>query len=1107
MARLPPSAPALLVLIAVGLVLAAPLLQGETLCTDDGALHIYRTVALDRALRDGLLYPRWFPDLAYGYGFPFFVYREPLSYYALEALHLLGLSVPTAFNVTMAGGVVVAGIAIYLLGRDIFGPRGGMLAGVVHMAAPYVLIGPLVRGNLPEVIAFALMPLILFFFRRLIVYGHTRYFVASTASYAALFLTHNISSLLFTPFLLVYIALLGWVQVADSRWQMADGRSPIADSPASPRDRSSIISHVRYAIRDTRYALLSIALTLGLTAFFWLPALAEQNEAQLYLTHSTRGNDYHFNFISLEELLGGPGSFDPNLLNPPLRISFGWAQLVLAALGVLGYRRAQNREQRATVIAAAVAAITFTLMALPITLPLWERLPLIRFVQFPWRFVGRAMLPTALLAAASLSPPRSINHKDTKTRSQLRVFAPLRLRSGQASWLVVTVFGTVVLVALLFTAPLSYPRVCPTPHALDINDVFAYERLSGHVGVDPLGAYLPVTVIERPGGSPLEAMYSAGRAIERFDASALPGGARVFDAQYGPNRADVLVSSPTAFTATYLAFAFPGWNAQIDGHPIAIRPSYPNGLVTFDVPAGEHRIHVEFGDSPQRALADGISLIAVVAMIAAVVIHWRSRRSLIAYRLLLIASGARHASRFTLSILLALLVYVVVKSLLIDPGLTPLRATRLIGDALNGIAHPPDATFGDELRLLGYTATPSTVRPGERFRVDLYWKALKPLTANYQAEVSIADTDGWLWSPKHADRPRDYNSFPSMPEWPLDGYAVDSFEVEVLPGAPPGEYDLVVQVFDRETLAPLLPGTLPAPGRVAASIGKIRVDRATRSFDADELRIYGGERHELDDDMTLLGYNIDRVEGVPGESILLTFFWQADRKPQTDRSFRIELVDSSGNVLSSSVLPVGNESYRTSHWEAGEQVITLASLRVPAAAPSGDYHWRAVLLDDAARPAYDVELQPTLRVTAPARTFDVPPIENRIDVGVGDFATLLGFNVAGDAFAPGDTIDLTLFWQPRAETSTSYKVFVHVLDEAGHIVAQADAVPVNGERPTTGWLPHEVIPDRHTIPLPGDLVGGLYRIQAGLYDVDGGARLKTSEGADSIILADIDVKE
>src|SRR5512143_546819 len=77
-------------LIIAGLILAAPLLQNAWLCTDDGALHVYRTVALDRALSDGLLYPRWFPDLAYGYGFPFFNSRGPLGYYLIDLVHRLG---------------------------------------------------------------------------------------------------------------------------------------------------------------------------------------------------------------------------------------------------------------------------------------------------------------------------------------------------------------------------------------------------------------------------------------------------------------------------------------------------------------------------------------------------------------------------------------------------------------------------------------------------------------------------------------------------------------------------------------------------------------------------------------------------------------------------------------------------------------------------------------------------------------------------------------------------------------------------------------------------------------------------------------------------------
>ncbi len=1094
---------ALLILIILGLTLAAPLLQGETLCTDDGALHVYRTVALDRAMAGGVLYPRWFPDLAYGYGFPFFVYREPLGYYALEGLHRLGVSVPNAFNLVLAGSLVLSGVTMFLLAGDIFGPRGGLLAGVAYLTAPYTLIGPLTRGNLPEVIAFALMPLILFFFRRLVVLRGARYFAAAIVAYAALFLTHNISTLLFTPLLLAYIAILGWAQMADSR-------SQIVDRPAAIRD-------MRYAICEMQYACLAIVLTLGLTAFFWLPALVEQDQAQLYLTHSSRGNDYHFNFIGLDELLGGPGSSDPHLLNPPLRIVFGWPQLALAALGVIAYRRTQSGEQRATIAAAAAATVALVFMALPASLPFWDNLPLIRFVQFPWRFVGRAMLPAALLAGAIFSSRDKTNHQDTKAGMGMPTYVFGNLRVFVPSWL----FSISIFTALLFTTPLAYPHLCPTPHDLDINDVFAYERATGHIGVDPLGAYLPRTVIERPTGSPLEAQYTAEKtggkaasAIERFDTRTLPAGARLLDAQYGPNRADLTLSTPRAFTATYLAFAFPGWRVSIDDQPVETRPSDPAGLITFDVPAGEHRIHIAFGSSPQRAFADGLSLIALLAALVVVILVHRGsgRQWPITHRLSPATGNTQYATivpvakrsgiRNTLYALLALLTFILVKVAFVDTGRTPLRASRLAGETLAGVSRPLEVTFGERLRLLGYDVSASSTRPGETIRVDLYWKALRPLDAAYQAEVRIADADGWAWSPKHAERPRDYNTFPPTLQWAIDAYALDSFEVETLPGTPPGNYTLVAQIFDRATLAPLPPSPASGPGQLTASIGSIRIDRAARTFDAGQLRIYGGERIELDADLTLLGYNIDRVDTAPGESVLLTFFWQARHAPQADRVLRVELAGASDDALASRDIVIGGDAYPTSRWSAEEQIVAPVVMRVPAATPSGEYHWRGSLLDDAGRPGETFDMRPAFRVAAPEPMFDIPRLLNRIDVDVGDFATLLGFDLAADRLWPGGAIDLTLYWQARAETTTAYKVFVHVLDAAGRLVAQADAFPARNTRPTTGWLPGEVIADRYTVALPEDLSIGQYQIVAGLYDPDSGLRLKTGEGNEFVALAD-----
>ncbi|HZY40796.1 MAG TPA: 6-pyruvoyl-tetrahydropterin synthase-related protein, partial [Anaerolineae bacterium] len=426
-------------LALVGLILVAPLLQAAPLCTDDGALHLFRTVALDRAIGDGLLYPRWFPDLAYGYGFPFFNYREPLGYYAIEAVHLLGASFPLALNLVLALGVILSGQTMLLWVSDIFDRPAGFIAGLVYMAAPYTLIGAIARANQPEVIALALMPLILWAFRRLLIFGRRRDAALAVLSYAALLLTHNISSLIFTPILGAYCVL----RVA----------CPARTTPHA-----------------TRVTLLAMLLSLALTAFFWLPALAEGNAVQLYLTHSTRGNDYHFSFLSVGELFGGPGTSDPALLNPPLRILFGWPQLALAVLGILAVIKLKDREHRAHLIAAAVLLIGLLFMALPIALPLWDNLPLIRFVQFPWRFVGRALLPAALLAAAF-----AYHAQFTIRHAQLSH----RLRSALS--IALSLFLSIAI--LVFAAPQLYPRACAAPPNLSITAVFDYERATGHIGV------------------------------------------------------------------------------------------------------------------------------------------------------------------------------------------------------------------------------------------------------------------------------------------------------------------------------------------------------------------------------------------------------------------------------------------------------------------------------------------------------------------------------------------------------------------------------------------------------------------------------------------------
>ena len=82
--------PVVLVLF-VGLYAAQPLLDRRIAEGADTLLHLFRLTQVDALLDQGILFSRWSPDLAYGYGYPLFNYYAPLSYYGAELLHLAGL--------------------------------------------------------------------------------------------------------------------------------------------------------------------------------------------------------------------------------------------------------------------------------------------------------------------------------------------------------------------------------------------------------------------------------------------------------------------------------------------------------------------------------------------------------------------------------------------------------------------------------------------------------------------------------------------------------------------------------------------------------------------------------------------------------------------------------------------------------------------------------------------------------------------------------------------------------------------------------------------------------------------------------------------------------
>jgi hypothetical protein len=89
----------------------------------------------------------------------------------------------------------------------------------------------------------------------------------------------------------------------------------------------------------------------------------------------------------------------------------------------------------------------------------------------------------------------------------------------------------------------------------------------------------------------------------------------------------------------------------------------------------------------------------------------------------------------------------------------------------------------------------------------------------------------------------------------------------------------------------------------------------------------------------------------------------------------------------------------------------------------------------------------------------------------------------------GDMMAVTLYWQSAEAIDEEFIVFVHLLDEAGQLVASHDGPPAGGRFPTASWRPGMTVPDVHTLTLPPDLPPGTYELRAGLYDPQTGERL------------------
>lgn len=829
--------------LALGLVAAAPFLTRPGLPREtDAELHVYRAAELGRVLRAGVFYPRWAPNFYFGYGYPIFNYYAPLTYYAANLFDLLpAVDIVGGVKAVIVLGFLLASVGGYLLGRDLFGDEGGILAALSFTFSPYILfIDPHARGALAEHFALCLLPLAFYAFGRLMRGVGGRWtFVGSVLSLSSVVMSHNLIGLVAAALLSFYWL---WLVAFDKR----QGR------------------------RMAGWGGLAFALSASVIAFFWLPFVFERGAIKLNVIGPGHF-DFREHFLSLTELLAPSRILDMRATAPHHRFNLGIAQWVLALLGLGGMIRRclLRREKGDTTASTAIHLLYFALtggglifLMSPISRPIWERVPGMPYLQFPWRLLGvtNLMLSACAAGVVLLSP------------------SP-RWRAGASA------IGLFLILAT--SLPLLYPPLWPPNFGGTSSlDFIRWEQNSLALGTTSTGDFLPVEAAQVP-MAPMPSLitsYQTPGPVDRVNRDVLPDGAQVKIVSHGPLHDRFAISTPEPFILRLYTFYFPGWRAYLNDEETPIDVAGPEGFITVQIPEGEHDVLVRFEDTPPRTagwIISGVGwMILVLSTFAFGVLNGDASGG----------SGSKEqlVGRSFLWLTGALIIFLSLKTVVIDRLDNWFRYTSPPGKA-QAAEHELHVNFGNQIALLGYDLPKQRVRSGDRLPLTLYWQALSLMDVNYQTFIHLVCPAHILWAQEDHLNPA---GFPTT-RWPLDKYVRDSYSLHILPGVPPGEYALHVGVYSMHEgyRLPQYDGQ-ERPMADSAAITTVEVLAPRRQPAVADLGLTKEVMTTFPDGgVTLLGYIQEQDQALMPGDWSVTLFWRADQDKPAAHTREIVLWD------------------------------------------------------------------------------------------------------------------------------------------------------------------------------------------------------------------------
>jgi 4-amino-4-deoxy-L-arabinose transferase-like glycosyltransferase len=219
------------------------------------------------------------------------------------------------------------------------------------------------------------------------------------------------------------------------------------------------------------------------------------------------------------------------------------------------------------------------------------------------------------------------------------------------------------------------------------------------------------------------------------------------------------------------------------------------------------------------------------------------------------------------------------------------------------VLHPQDSTFGEKIRLRGAAVEPinpgqSTLQPGDPIWVHLEWEILDQVEQDWSVFVHLVDP---VLGQPISQRDMHLGQGLLLSSWLEPGRRViNSYKLQIPQTTiAPSQLQIVAGLYDFGT-GDRLPTSL---GNTAVHLAKLAIKPISDDF-PNPVSI------NLEEQLDLVGYEINPRRSTPGNTLNLTLYWQA-KQPLDDYTFFAQVVDEDTTRLASHDLapPQGTSSW------------------------------------------------------------------------------------------------------------------------------------------------------------------------------------------------------